>query len=177
MELTRRDALKALATGTGAAGTSVAVSELLATGSASEGPKTHTDEDIETLALVAEVIYPSEISVNTEFIETYLRGLTDEKQGAISRTVTQLDTVTRSRYGTSFSSTSNVSRRDSMLRSLGVHRVRSTPDGTVPAQIRYHLVNTLLYALFTSPTGSELVGIRSPRGHPGGFASYRVENE
>jgi hypothetical protein len=29
----------------------------------------------------------------------------------------------------------------------------------------------MLYALFTSPTGSELVGIENPTGHPGGYES------
>jgi len=43
------------------------------------------------------------------------------------------------------------------------------PDGTVPARIRYHLVNGLLYALFTSPVGTRLFGIRNPIGYPGGY--------
>jgi hypothetical protein len=41
--------------------------------------------------------------------------------------------------------------------------------------VRYYVVNELLYALYTSPTGGELVGIENPQGHPGGHESYQHE--
>jgi hypothetical protein len=47
------------------------------------------------------------------------------------------------------------------------------PDGTDAGRVRYYVVNELLYALYASPTGGELVGIENPRGYPGGTASYR----
>jgi hypothetical protein len=173
MKLTRRDALKAIAVGGGAAASSLIASEALSKdGAASDGEK-YTDSDTKTLTLVAEVVYPSEVEVTRRFIETYVRQLDAERQAALSRAVTDLNTVTQARFGRSFTDSSSSDQRESMLRSLGVHRVESTPDGTVPERVRYHLVNTLLFALFTSPTGSELVGITSPRGHPGGFATYR----
>lgn len=177
MKLSRRDALKAMVVGGGAAGGSLLASEAF-TGdreSAVEGEFTETD--IETLYRVAEVVYPSEVDVTRAFIETYVRRLGTDRQAAMRRTVSQLDSLTRARFGRSFANDSSNSRRESMLRSLGVHRVQSTPDGTVPERIRYHLVNTLLYALFTSPTGSQLVGIESPMGHPGGFAFYSQDND
>lgn len=175
MRLTRRDALKALAVG-GAAGSSLAVSEALVADEPSS-PAGYTETDIETLYRVAEVVYPSEVEVTKAFVETYVRRLDAERQAALSRAAAQLNSVTNSRYNRTFSESPSVSRRESMLRSLGIHRVESAPDGTVPERVRYHLVNTLLYALFTSPTGSKLRGIESPRGHPGGFATYRTEDD
>ena len=175
MKLNRRDALKALAVGGGAAGGSLALSEMLVSTESPETDSGYSDADIETLYRVAEVVYPSSVEFTTGFIETYVRGLDESRQAELSRTVTQLDDVTKGRYGTSFTEASSVSRSETMLRSLGVHRVQSRPDGTLPERVRYHLVNTLLYVLFTSPAGSKLAGINSPVGHPGGFARYRDE--
>lgn len=176
MELTRRDALKALALGGGSAGVSLLASETLVDDESSAGADGYTDADVETLYCVAEVVYPSAVDVTREFVETYVRRLPDERQAMTARTVEQLNSATASRYGRAFVEDDSPARREAMLRSLGVHRVESTPDGTVPERVRYHLVNTLLYALFTSPTGSKLVGIPSPWGHPGGFAAYRNED-
>lgn len=173
MELTRRDALRAFAVGGGAAGVSLAASEMLVDRGNGTDSTGYAEGDIETLYRVAEVVYPSEVEVTRGFIGAYVRRLPDDRQTAISQTVSLLNSETESRYGQSFTASTSADRRDSMLRSLGVHRVESTPDGGVPERIRYHLVNTLLYALFTTPRGSKLVGIESPRGHPGGFAVYR----
>lgn len=177
MKLTRRDALKALVVGGGAAGGSLVASEAFSSTRGSTDEGTFDDSDLETLYRVAEVIYPSEVEVTTDFIEGYVRRLSEQRQAAISSTVSQLNSLTQSRYGRSFTDDSSIDRRESMLTSLGVHRVESTPDGTVPERIRYHLVNTLLYALFTSPTGSALVGIESPMGHGGGFGVYQENND
>jgi hypothetical protein len=176
MKLTRRDALKAIAAGGGAAGSSLLASEALSGDGVASDAGGYTSADIRTLSLVAEVVYPSTVEVTRRFIETYVRQLDVERQAALSRTVTDLNRVTEARFGRSFDDSSSSGQRESMLRSLGVHRVESTPDGTVPERVRYHLVNTLLFALFTSPAGSELVGITNPRGHPGGFATYRDED-
>ena len=64
-------------------------------------------------------------------------------------------------------------RRDTVLRQLGVHTADEDPDGTRAERIRYYVVNELLYALYASPTGGELVGIENPQGYPGGRASYQ----
>jgi len=40
-------------------------------------------------------------------------------------------------------------------------------------RVRYYLVNDLLFALYSSPTGGKLVGIENPQGHPGGTGSYQ----
>lgn len=175
MKLTRRDALKAMAVG-GAAGSSLLTSEALSEDGTVSGDEQYTNSDTRTLSLVAEVVYPSEVEVTRRFIDSYVGRLDAERQAALSRAITDLNTVTEARFGRSFVDSSSTDQRESMLRSMGVHRVESAPDGTVPERVRYHLVNTLLFALFTSPTGSELVGITNPRGHPGGFATYRDED-
>jgi hypothetical protein len=56
---------------------------------------------------------------------------------------------------------------------MGVHTADPDSEGTDPERVRFHVVNELLYALYTSPTGGELVGIENPQGYPGGTASYR----
>lgn len=177
MKLTRRDALRALVVGGGAAGGSLAVSELLVSDTV-QGDDSHlSTRDIETLHSVAEVVYPSEVMVTVEFIETYTNRLDDDRLGALTATISELDSVTNSTYGDRFAELPSRSRREQVLRSLGVDRVPSRPDGTVPERVRYHLVNSLLYALFTTPKGSKLAGVESPRGHAGGFAPYRKMEE
>lgn len=173
MKLTRRDALRALAVGGGAAGGSLAVSELLVSDTVQQNNSSLSSQDVETLHAVAEVVYPSEVTVTTEFIETYTNRLDDDRLSALTATISQLDSVTKSTYRNRFAELPSRVSSEQALRSLGVHRVLSRPDGTLPERVRYHLVNSLLYALFTTPKGSTLVGIESPRGHAGGFAPYR----
>ena len=40
-------------------------------------------------------------------------------------------------------------------------------------RVRFFVVNELLFALYSSPTGGSLVGIENPVGHPGGTESYQ----
>jgi hypothetical protein len=47
------------------------------------------------------------------------------------------------------------------------------PRGSDEQRVRYFVVNELLFALYASPTGGELVGIENPQGHPGGIQSYQ----
>jgi hypothetical protein len=63
--------------------------------------------------------------------------------------------------------------RDQLLRELGTHTADERPDGTTAERVRYYVVNELLLALYSSPTGGELVGIENPQGHPGGIESYQ----
>lgn len=177
MELTRRDALRAAVAGTAVTGTTMTVVDGLRSNEEPTVNEEGAERDIQTLSRVADVVYPSDVETTPEFIETYVLRLNDQRQAELSKTVAQLNRVTRSRYGREFVRSSSRSRCEAMLHSLGVHRVESDPAGTVPERVRYHLVNTLLYALFTSPTGSELVGIESPMGYPGGFAVYRTDEE
>ena len=170
VELTRRDALEALAVGGLSTGGALAVSEGATRVDLYRAGPTLSEMDYVTIKAVAKTIYPSRVEASPEFIETYVGSLGEERKASISRATADLEGLTRSRYGTPFHEMSSA-KRDAALRSLGVDRAMSRTDGNRIEQIRYHLVNTLLYALFTSPKGSELVGIRNPVGHPGGYES------
>jgi len=171
MKLTRRDALKALAVGGAASGSTLAASEIVNRNELSQSGSALSGEDLLTLAAVADVIYPSQIEISTEYIETYIiNAFNGERRKSISRAISDLNTLTQSRYGTVFYEMSTPTQ-DAALHSLGVSRAISREDGKAIERIRYHLVNSLLYALFTTPRGSELVGIQNPIGHPGGYES------
>jgi hypothetical protein len=60
-----------------------------------------------------------------------------------------------------------------VLDEMGVDTADPDPEGPDPARVRFYVVNDLLFALYASPTGGELVGIENPQGHPGGTDSYR----
>jgi hypothetical protein len=172
VRLTRRDAVKSLALG-GLAGTgTVATSEFVVDDGPTGSPEL-APQDVKTLRSVAEVVYPSAVEVTVGFLETSFRSLPAQRRAALSGTIEELNDYTRARYGDPFYGVTSVSTRDAILRSMGVNRAPSDPDGTVPQRVRYHLVNTLLYVLFSHPRGSTLAGIDSPVGHPGGFATYR----
>lgn len=174
MRLTRREALKALAGGGIASGGTVAVSEVLVQTEFSQADQSLSEQDFATLEAVANTVYPSEFEVTREFVQTYVSPLSEERKEAISRATDQLNEFTRSRYGAGFTEMSP-STRDAALRSVGADRAMSRPDGNRSERIRYHLVNSLLYALFVTPEGCQLVGMEmeNPDGYPGGFAVYR----
>lgn len=171
MELTRRDILcSALA---GGSATVVGASDPLAALSGrSERSAALSDEAVRTLVAVAEVIYPSEVTDIATFVTEYARGLSDPKKRAVTAAVEDLRSQTRSVTNTAFAELP-AGERDGVLRTLGVARAVSRPGGTVPERIRYHVVNQLLYGLYTTPKGSGLVGVRNPVGHPGGHGSYQ----
>lgn len=163
--LTRRDALAAAV----AAGGSLALSEATVERSAAGRPDAElAAHEIATAQAVAEVVYPSTVETSPEFVEAYLRRLDTERTAGLRAAIAALDTATRRRHGRQFVALDAHTHRERVLRSLGVDRAASVPDGTAVERIRYHLVNSLLYALFSSPTGSRLVGIENPIGHPGG---------
>ncbi|AFK19068.1 gluconate 2-dehydrogenase subunit 3 family protein [Haloferax mediterranei ATCC 33500] len=181
MRLTRRDALAVLA-GLGITGGAVAVSQFDpptadADGDSEvdDGEHPETDADLlATMSAAAEVIYPSQAEGIDEFVETYVVGrATDEsRRAAIVEAVTELDEVARDWYGAPFAELS-ADNRDSLLRELGVAAADPVPDGNVSERLRFHVVNELLYAFYSSPTGGRLVGIENPIGHAGGTESYR----
>lgn len=164
--LTRRDALAALAAGVAGGAGAIGLAEL--TGDP-EGVEI-SDGEISTLVSLGEVLYPSEVTVTTEFVRTYVTGLSAERRASMTVAVRRLDEAAKRFAGAEFAALAQAERQV-VLDRLGVSLVESDPTGTVPAQIRYHLVHSLLYAMFTSPTGSELVGIQNPTGHPGGYES------
>ena len=168
MELTRRDAVAAL----GALGAGTAAAGCLqqdATGE--EGD----DESIrETLVAAAEVLYPSAVTGIDEFVDRFLSGRLDDGPHAegLREAVDALETRAEAWYDGSLA-TLTVEERDSLLRETGAAAADEDPDGTAAERIRYYIVNELLLALYSSPTGGELVGIENPQGHAGGLESYQ----
>lgn len=179
MELTRRDALRAVVATGVVSGSALAVSERVANRDSGGGDAEAEVSAVEeaTMQAVAEVVYPSQVTASPEFVETYLRSLAADRRRSVLRVLGELNDHAERTVGTPFHRLEDVSRRETVLRSMGVDRATSSPEGTLPARIRFHLVNSLLYALFTTPRGSELFGVRNPVGHPGGFATYRRQVE
>lgn len=165
MELTRRDAVAALAAvGVGAGASAYALRE-----------KPRASPDIETLVAVAEVVYPTELEGIEPFVETYAdRRLAadDGHAEGVRAALAEVDEAAREYYEAPFVELS-LDDRDSLLRELGVDTADERPDGTTAEEVRYFVVGDLLLALYASPTGGELVGIENPQGHPGGTESYR----
>jgi len=63
--------------------------------------------------------------------------------------------------------------RGQLLRETGADVAEEHPGGSVAERVRYFVLNELLLALYSSPTGGELVGLENPQGHPGGTESYQ----
>jgi hypothetical protein len=184
MELTRRDALAALAAsgvavGTGAVLTGNPFAEEDESGDPSTGdasPDEPTPEDrMETLLAVAEVVYPSAVSGVEEFVPTYVLGRLDgreEYRRGMVAALSTLDKYARTWHDADFRGL-DAETRESVLDEMGVDTADPDPEGPDPARVRFYVVNDLLFALYASPTGGELVGIENPQGHPGGTDSYR----
>ena len=168
MELTRRDAVAALAAvgavGAGAGATRYALRR-------GEAPS----PDVETLTAVAEVVYPSEVSGIEAFVERYAAGRAagdDAHARGVRAATERLDGHAREWYGAPVADLA-VADRDALLREMGVDTADERPEGSTAERVRYYVVGDLLLALYASPTGGELVGVENPQGHPGGTGSYR----
>ena len=183
MELTRRDALAALAGGAavGAGATLEGDSfadDLLAgdtSGEESSAGDSSPEDRLATLLAVADVVYPSAVSGVEEFVRTYalgrVEGRPDYREGIVEALAT-LDEYARTWHDAAFRDL-DAGTRESVLNQMGVDTADPDPGGADRERVRYYLVNELLYALYASPTGGKLVGIENPQGHPGGTASYR----
>ncbi|MFC7074568.1 gluconate 2-dehydrogenase subunit 3 family protein [Halovenus rubra] len=148
-------------------------------GSDDEGGKENkrrmeVESTVQTYVAVAEVVYPTTLSGIETFVRSFIAARLDrEERGTAMRdAVTELQTVADEWYDSSFESLAPETR-DSLLRELGVDEADEDPDGTVSARVRFYVVNELLLALYSSPTGGELVGIENPQGHPGGTDTYQ----
>jgi len=170
MELGRRDALAALGAAV-AGGEAVAAANGVSPPTADDAP----DVPLEPLVTAARVLYPSAVEGHREFVGTYVRGRVDDRPAyrrGLTDAVAEVEAAAREWYGDDFAALA-LDDCDRLLRELGVRTAEPDPDGTVAERVRYYLVNDLLYALYTSPTGGRLVGIENPPGHPGGTTSYR----
>jgi hypothetical protein len=160
VKLSRRDALAALA-GVGSA----SLAGCSGDGSASL--------PVDSLVALAETLYPSAASGHREFVETYVDGRTrgrPAEREALAETVADLNGVAREWYDSRLPELSRADR-DSLLHEVGVETAAPRRDGTLAERVR-RVVDDLLYAFYTSPTGGELVGTSNPPGYPGGTASY-----
>ncbi|MFC7080400.1 gluconate 2-dehydrogenase subunit 3 family protein [Halorussus caseinilyticus] len=169
MELTRRDALAALAAG----GVAVGTGAVLTGNPFADDPS--PEDRMASLLSLAEVVYPSPVSGVEEFVRTYALGRVEDRpeyrEGVVAALST-LDEYARTWHDDDFREL-DAETRESVLDQMGVDTASPDPEGSDPARVRYFLVNELLYALYTSPTGGRLVGIENPQGHPGGTGSYR----
>jgi hypothetical protein len=178
MELTRRDAVAALAALGGAGGVAVGYSRLRAGAGdeeALEAVELPDDEYvIETMVAVADLVYPSELAGIEPFVQEFVTQRLDDEAHAegIRQAVAELDEQGRYWHDGTFLELSPETR-EQLLRESGADVAAEDPDGSVAEQIRYFVVNELLLALYASPTGGELVGIENPQGHPGGTESYQ----
>ncbi|GAB3687811.1 gluconate 2-dehydrogenase subunit 3 family protein [Salinarchaeum chitinilyticum] len=176
MKLTRRDAAAALAAlGSGGA---VALGARQWQRSVDDGTAAGDladDEQVRrTMVAAAAVLYPSEVTGIEPFVEGFLAGRIDrEGHGeGLRRAVAELDELARAWYDAPVAELPPEDR-DALLRETGADGVDEAPDGSTAERIRYYVVNDLLLALYTSPTGGKLVGIENPQGHPGGLESYQ----
>lgn len=172
-ELTRRDALAALAAGgVGAAGLGALTWDELRE---SAGERGFSPAERETVVAVAETVYPSSVAGVEAFVERYVVGRVRDRPAyadGVREAVAELDEYAETWEDAPFRDL-GTDRRDGVLRSFGVDVSDPDPEGTPAERVRYYLVNDLQYALYTSPTGGALVGIENPQGYPGGTRSYR----
>lgn len=177
MELTRRDAVAALAAVGGAGVVGVGLrrrSDDEPTDDESEADLPDDDHVRETMVAVAEVVYPSELSGIDDFVAEFIgpRLEADAHARGIREAVATLDDRGESWHDGPVTDLS-LETRDTLLQEVGSDAAEEDPAGTTAQQVRYYVVNELLLALYASPTGGELVGIENPQGHPGGTESYQ----
>ena len=174
MELTRRDALAALAAIGAVGGGGIAVERgVLRNNSETSG--SFSEHETRTLNAVAAVLYPSAVTGIPEFVETYVAGRLQNQPNrtkGLTQSLSTLDDYARNWFGASYLELPRA-KQDALLQQMGIGVAEPNPDGTPPERLRYHVVNELLYALYTTPTGGTLAGTENPIGHPGGTESYQ----
>jgi hypothetical protein len=177
MELTRRDALAALASASvlGGGGTAVLARQRRETSGAETAGGAADPRLLDALVATARVVYPDEVSGVRGFVETYSLGRFGTRPAyreGVRTAVEELEEHARAWYGEPYVELESVTR-DELLREMGVDAAGEDPEGTTAERVRFYVVNELLFALYSSPAGGELLGIENPQGHPGGIDSYR----
>ncbi|TQQ80522.1 gluconate 2-dehydrogenase subunit 3 family protein [Halonotius roseus] len=172
MKLTRRDAAAALAA-LGAGGAAVAVGH-----NSEDGRRSDDDLDEaairETMVAAAEVLYPDAVTGIDDFVTTFVDSrLTGETHAAgVADAVAAVNDRAESWYDDRFAAL-DADTRDSVLREMAADTAEPRREGSTAEEVRYYVVNELLLALYSSPTGGELVGIENPQGYAGGVDSYQ----
>lgn len=168
MELSRRDVLAALS----AAGVGAAAG---CSGLPSRDSRPVGEHEVETLVAVAEVVYPSAVENVAGFVRDYSAERVREDEAyakGVADAVAALDDYATDWYDGKFATLSRTQRAD-LLDIMGVDTADPDPDGLALERVRYYLVNELLYAFYTTPTGAGLAGLENPPGYPGGTQSYQ----
>lgn len=170
MELTRRDALLALVGG-GLVASTAFVEDASDHGAATA----ESDLDLETLGALAEVLYPSAVTVTDGFIRTYVlgrRAVDGDYLTGVAEALEVVRATSRRETGRAYASL-DAARRDGVLRATGADRAYADPDGTAAQRVRFYVIDGLLYALYATPRGAGLVGNDNPAGYPGGTRVYQ----
>jgi hypothetical protein len=124
---------------------------------------------------MARVVYPSAVTGLETFVGTYLDGRSAARPEYVDgahEAIERLDGMGESWHGGRFVDL-DPETQNRLLRETGADTADPDPEGSPAERIRYYLVNELLFALYSSPTGGELLGIENPQGHPGGLESYQ----
>lgn len=179
MKLTRRDAVAALAA-VGAVGAG-SVATRYDPPRADDGADGRPPESevsaglLDVMDAAAAVVYPSDVEGRRAFVERYVLGRTADRASyrrGLAETAAELDAVARDWRDAPFADLS-ADERDGVLRGVGAATADPVPDGTISERVRFYVVNDLLFAFYSSPTGGRLVGVENPVGHPGGTRSYQ----
>lgn len=175
MRLTRRDAISVLVTTGVLSGAKAADLSHEPEAAGTDGDSAVREATLRTLVDLAEVLYPTRV----EGVETFVRRVSGERlardearRAGVRDAIGELEAHARILYDEGVDEL-EATQRDRLLVSMGVATADPRPDGTAAERVRYYLVNELLYTLYTSPTGAELVGLENPQGHAGGLESYR----
>lgn len=114
---------------------------------------------VDTMTAVAEAVSPERVAVTEAFVDTYIRGRrrSDPHVGQRREALTVLDDRAEHDHDAPFAALS-VGRRRDVLYSLGVDDARANPEGAVAERIRHYVVRDLLFALYVSPAGADLIG-------------------
>ncbi|MFB6141225.1 MAG: gluconate 2-dehydrogenase subunit 3 family protein [Halosimplex sp.] len=185
-KLTRRDALAALAAAGVTAGT--AGCNAIATDrdeGTADGPGDRSgpeppfgpvgQREFAVLTAAAGVLYPGELDGIDEFVAEFVSGRATEQPdhaAGIAEAARYVEEWSRSWMDEGFVELDR-SDREAALDRMGAREADPDPDGGDVERVRYYVVNELLFALYSSPTGGKLVGIENPQGYPGGAESYR----
>lgn len=132
-------------------------------------------DELETLIAAAEILYPREVKAIGPFVERYIGTVATERPEharGIADAVAYLEEFTGAWYAAGFTDLEPPTQ-DEVLSRMNLGSATPNPTGSDVDRVRYYIVNELLFALYSTPTGAELVGLENPQGYPGGIASYQ----
>jgi len=174
--LTRRDAVIALgAAGVGAAGLGALAWDDLDDETPSEPTGQDDSGGRETIVAAAEALYPERVTGIDSFVESYVVGRIQDRTAYLDGVQTaarRLDAYAHHWYDRPFAELDRETRQD-VFDEYGLADCEPDPNGSERERVRYYLLNELLFAFYSSPTGGSLVGLENPPGHPGGLDSYQ----